>query len=356
MARWIKESAPRDANVDDPRPREAAGPVDRVAVAIRARRRLLRRLGMAVSLLIISVSAVIFVRTVIRIDPAQFKAAFTATGGDQIASAFGLSALSYFALTGYDAVALKHLRLRVPYRLTALASFASYAISFTLGFPLVTAGAVRFWIYGPAGLSAGNVASLTVVAGVTFWLGMGLILGVAFVADAEAISAINRLAVVVNQVIGLTVIVCLVAYLAWVQRMRRRGAPVFLNFSLPGPAVTLGQMALGVVDVCAAAGALYVLLPKGHGLGFLSFAALYSFASMLGIASHAPGGLGVFEATMLNGVGGSSGETLASLLLFRGVYYVAPFILAMALLGAYEAVRRWRSLREAMAASSLDGK
>jgi len=57
---------------------------------------------------------------------------------------------------------------------------------------------------------------------------------------------------------------------------------------------------------------------------------------------------------MLDGVGGSSDQLLASLLLFRGIYYVAPFVLAMAMLGAYEAVRRWRTLREAMAASSAE--
>ncbi len=45
---------------------------------------------------------------------------------------------------------------------------------------------------------------------------------------------------------------------------------------------------------------------------------------------------------------------LASLLLFRGVYYVAPFIGAMALLGGVEATRRWRSIREAMTAPSDD--
>jgi len=53
---------------------------------------------------------------------------------------------------------------------------------------------------------------------------------------------------------------------------------------------------------------------------------------------------------MIDGVGGSSDQLLASLLLFRGIYYLAPFILAMALLGAYEAVRRWRTLREAIEA------
>ncbi len=84
--------------------------------------------------------------------------------------------------------------------------------------------------------------------------------------------------------------------------------------ALPGPMDTSGQMTLGVVDVCSAAGVLYVLLPHGHGLAFLAFCALYSFGCMLGIASHAPGGLGVFEATMLKGVGGPIEPLLASLL------------------------------------------
>ena len=74
-------------------PAEAVDRLARWAAAIEARRPLLRRLGLAFSLLIISVSAVLFVRTLVRIDLQQFKAAFAATGGDQIATAFGLSAL-----------------------------------------------------------------------------------------------------------------------------------------------------------------------------------------------------------------------------------------------------------------------
>ena len=144
--------------------------------------------------------------------------------------AFGLAAVSYLALTGYDALALRHIGVKVPYRLTALASFTSYAISFTLGFPLVTGGAVRFWLYGPAGLSAGKVASLTVVAGITFWLGMGLVLGIGFLADADAIAEINHLADWANQAIGLALFGVSSAYLVWVARMRRRGKAVFLNF------------------------------------------------------------------------------------------------------------------------------
>ena len=354
MSQQIEERAPDDERQTDMAPAPRPEGVARWERAIATRRPLLRRIGFGLSLTIIAVSAIIFVRAVIRINLAQFQAAFAATGGDQIVMAFGLAGLSYLALTGYDALALRHLHVRVPYRLTALASFTSYAVSFTLGFPLVTGGAVRYWIYGPAGLSPGKVASLTVVAGITFWLGMGFILGVGFLFDATAIGGINHFHAVANQAIGLAILAGFAAYLVWVARVRRTRRPLVLNFAPPGPLLTLGQTTLGVIDVCSAAGALYVLLPKGHGLGFVTFSALYSFAAMLGIASHAPGGLGVFEATMIDGVGGSSESMLASLLLFRAIYYIAPFILAMALLGAYEAGRRWRSLREALAASSLD--
>jgi uncharacterized membrane protein YbhN (UPF0104 family) len=327
--------------------------VDRLIDAIQRHRSALRRLGLAASLLIIAGALTIFVRTLAHIDPNKFKAAIAGTGGDQILLAFAFTTLSYLALTGYDGLALRHLGIKVPYRLTAVASFTSYAFSFTLGFPLVTGAAVRYWIYGPAGLSAGKIAGLTAVAGVTFWLGMGLVVGVGFLSASDPIADIDHFHPLANRLIGVGAIGAVIAYLVWVSLMRRRNASV-LGLRLPGPRLTLGQMALGVIDICSAAAALYVLLPRDNRFGFPTFATLYSLASMLGIASHAPGGLGVFEATILQGVGGDQDAVLASLLLFRGVYYVVPFIAAMAMLGGVEAVRRWRSLREAMSTRSDD--
>ena len=117
---------------------------------------------------------------------------------------------------------------------------------------------------------------------------MGLIVGVGFLFDARAVGAINHFDVLANQFIGLGVLGALGAYFVWVGLRRRRARPVVFNLKLPGPGLTFGQMTLGVVDVCSAAGVLYVLLPQGHGLAFLTFCALYSFACMLGIASNAP--------------------------------------------------------------------
>ena len=132
---------------------------------------------------------------------------------------------------------------------------------------------------------------------------MALVVGVGFLSASDPIADIDHFHPLANRLIGLGAIGALIAYLAWVFLMRWRGASV-LGVRLPGPRLTLGQMALGVIDICSAAAALYVLLPRDNRFGFPAFATLYSFASMLGIASHAPGGLGVFEATILQGVGG----------------------------------------------------
>ena len=313
------------------------------------RRRLWKIAGMAFSLAILLLSVVVLVRTFATVNYWDLRAAIQATSSHQIALAFLFTATSYLALTGYDAIALRQLKLRVPYPTTALASFASFSIAFTLGFPLITAGTVRYWIYSQAGLSAAKVASLTVIASVTFWLGMVLIIGASFVARPAAIAEVDHLQAWINFLIGLGAVGALLAYLVWVARGHRRIRIQGLKLELPGLGLTLSQIVLGVADLCSAASVLYFLLPAGHGMDFLSFAATYVLACLLGIASNVPGGIGAFEATMLNSVPAPSPEALlASLLLFRVVYYLVPFVLALALLGAHESMRHWTSLREAM--------
>jgi uncharacterized membrane protein YbhN (UPF0104 family) len=321
-----------------------------IALAVTARRRSLgRKLAAAFSVAIAGLSIYVLIRTLSGVSLPDLQRAIEATGADQIAGAALLTAVSFLALTGYDALALRQLRARVPYRTTSLASFTSYAISFVLGFPLITAGTVRYWIYSQVGLAASTVASLTLIAAVTFWFGMIFMIGAGLAFRAEHISAINHLTPALNLLIGVGLLGAIFIYLVWVTVRRRVVRVQGFRLELPGLWLSLGQILLGVIDQCAAAGVLFVLLPHQTHLDFLTFAAVYAFACILGIASHAPGGIGVFEAAMLKVVPGVAEEPLlASLLLFRAIYYIAPFILALALLGAHEAFRRWKSLREAM--------
>lgn len=306
-------------------------------------------LGGVASLALFAFAAFILARTFSQIHFADVRAAITATTGSQVLEALGLTALSYLALTGYDELALRQLKMRIRYPVVALASFASYAFSFNLGFPVVTGAAVRYWVYLRERTTALQVANITIISGATFWLGMTVVFGASLMARAEQISLIDAAPSFVNFLFGALTLAGVVYYCAWVsldtRRMRIRGHV----FELPGFWPTLGQTVLGVVDLCCAAAALFMLLPDGHGLDLTTFLAIYVFACILGVVSHAPGGIGVFEATMLHAIPSHSQESLlASLMLFRLIYYFIPFILALALLGADEVGRRWDGLRDAI--------
>ncbi len=63
-------------------------------------------------------------------------------------------------------------------------------------------------------------------------------------------------------------------------------------------------------------------------------AVIFVSATLLGFASHAPGGLGVFDAAMLVALWQFDREDLlAGLLLFRVLYYLVPFAIALVILG-----------------------
>lgn len=336
-----------DAGVSEspPHPVRSSGVVELIS----ANRERLRLIGTCLSIALLAISLIVLARTMTGLNWRDLGSAFEATGADQIVLALFFTGCSYLALTGYDAIALKQLKLRVPYKTTALASFTSYAISFTLGFPLITGGTVRYWIYSQAGLSAGRVASLTIIAGVTFWLGMGVVIGFSLVFAPGMIAPFDHLSTLLNILIGIGVLAVIGSYLLWVSRGHRRTRVQGLTLELPGFGLTLGQLVLGVIDLCCASSALYALLPAGTKMAFIPFAATYVFGSLLGIASNAPGGIGAFELTILKAVPAPTQEGLfASLLLFRAIYYLIPFVLALALIGAYEGLRRWTSLREAM--------
>ncbi len=121
----------------------------------------------------------------------------------------------------------------------------------------------------------------------------------------------------------------------------RRGSLSFGRFTLRAPSlpVLIGQAIFSLGDICFAALTLYLLLPSGE-IGFLPFLGIFAAATMAGILSHVPGGVGVFETVVLAALPASVPvETAAAaLLLFRLIYFILPFVLALAVLALYEAL------------------
>jgi uncharacterized membrane protein YbhN (UPF0104 family) len=74
-------------------------------------------------------------------------------------------------------------------------------------------------------------------------------------------------------------------------------------------------------------------------IGFVILAMIFVSATLLGFASHAPGGIGVFDAAMLVGLWQFDKEDLlAGLLLFRLLYYIIPFAFSLSILGSRELI------------------
>jgi glycosyltransferase 2 family protein len=302
-----------------------------------------RWIGTAASLLIIAASAGVLWFLIEEVQLTDITQALANVSRRQLWMAAAFTCVSYACLSLYDAFALRGLGLRVGLPTSMLGSFTSYAVSFTLGFPVVTAGAVRYGVYAPYGLRGSEIARVTLVAGITFWLGMALVLGAMLPWAAGDLARVARSHPWVMQLLGGAMLAGLVVYLIFVTGGRRSVAIRGWTLPLPGLRLTLVQLVLGVVDVCAGAAVLYLLLPSGHGLAYETFLAVYVFAAIVGIASHAPGGLGAFEATMLIAIKQvPSGQLLGALLLFRLIYYIAPFLIALAMLGLYEILRRIR--------------
>ena len=67
---------------------------------------------------------------------------------------------------------------------------------------------------------------------------------------------------------------------------------------LPTAGLALRQLVISALELTASALALWVLLP-GERIPLATFMTFYAIAIGAGIASHVPGGVGVFEAVML---------------------------------------------------------
>ncbi|HVR93877.1 MAG TPA: UPF0104 family protein, partial [Casimicrobiaceae bacterium] len=131
----------------------------------------------------------------------------------------------------------------------------------------------------------------------------------------------------------------LATYVGWVWQRPRTIGHHGWQVTLPGGPLTLLQIGIGIIDLSFCALAMYMLVPDEPNIGFVTLAVIFVAATLLGFASHAPGGIGVFDAAMLVALWQfDKEELLAGLLLFRLLYYIIPFALSLLILGGRELV------------------
>jgi len=258
--------------------------------------------------------------------------AIRTTSGTDIGLAMLATLASFVALSGYDHSSLRFVGVRLPWRTVAQTSFIAYALSNTIGMGVFTGGAVRMRLYGAAGVEAGKISRAIAFNTVAFGLGISVVGAAGVLVNASAMGALLRMPAWLLQVLSGAVLLMLAVAVAVDGPKRPRWA---VNW--PARGLILQQLLWSVLDILASAAVLWLLLPSGS-IDFPVFVGFYAAALVLGVISHVPGGLGVFEATMLVALRGQvAPEALAgALVLYRLIYYVVPLLLALALLLAHE--------------------
>jgi len=310
----------------------------RRALAFLRERQILHRLGVALSVTVICFALYILYQMLRDMDPDEVLKALKGTEIKTVVCAGLCVAAGYFTLTFYDFFALRAIgRSEIPYRIAAFAGFTSYSIGHNVGASVFTGGAVRYRIYSSWGLTAIDVAKVCFVAGLTFWLGNAAVLGIGVAYHPEAASSIDQLPIWLNRVLALALLAILFGYVIWVSSRPRNVGRGNWTVTLPGGRLTLVQILIGIIDLSFCALAMYILMPEEPHVGFVVVAVIFVSATLLGFASHSPGGLGVFDAAMLYGIMHFDSqfdkeELLAGMLLFRVLYYIVPFVISVMLL------------------------
>jgi uncharacterized membrane protein YbhN (UPF0104 family) len=295
--------------------------------------------GLAASLAVSGGAIYALTHAIKKLDFTHVVSIAQATDPHAIALALGLIALSYASITLYDLLALHTIgRSDVPYRIAALASFTSYPIAHGIGAVALISPIIRYRIYAPYKLGIADIAGIAVLTGVTFWLGNLTALGLSLMIAPDAFSWVEYWPPELNRLVAGALLAGVVGFVicSWPGRRSSRW-PV----RLPSGSLVLLQIAIGLFDLSAAALAMYVLMPGELDIELSRLTAVFIAATLLGFASHAPAGIGLFDATILLGLGSDDKEPLlAALLIFRILYHLLPFVLALALFGATEL---WRN-------------
>jgi phosphatidylglycerol lysyltransferase len=277
------------------------------------------------------------------LDYAAVVAALSSKSWALLATAVGATAVSYAAMIGYDASALRQLAHppKIPGRIVALAGFCGFALSNSMGVGAFTGGAVRWRIYSAAGLTPAQITRVIVFVTTSLMLGLMAVAAAGLLLEAPQMEHWFGLpAPLLRWLAGAFLLA--MAGLVVLGRMRRSLRLGRWRLHLPRGRVVLFQGLVSAIDICSAGAVLWLLLPQG-AVDLPAFTALYAVAIAIGAASHLPGGIGVFDAVVLlafRSTGVPLDQVAAALLLYRAIYFALPLAVAVLLLSGFELTRR----------------
>lgn len=274
------------------------------------------------------------------LKPVNFRDVMTQIRGTPwsiIALALLATTGGYAALIGYDWSALRYIKKKLPLPVIIMGGFLGYSFGNTIGVGPISGGAVRYRIYSALGLNGFDIARIAAFGSLAFSFGATILGFGALAYHPYALESLTPVSPEILRMISLAMLLVMIGLLAVLAL--RKSTITIRGFRLvsPSPGVMLGQLGFTAIDLLLAATTLYLLLPP-NDLGFVTFLAVFAAGMAAGVLSHIPGGVGVFETVIIAALPASVPveQAAAGLLLYRLIYYLVPFALALVVLSVSE--------------------
>ncbi|WP_183719464.1 bifunctional lysylphosphatidylglycerol flippase/synthetase MprF [Rhizobium sp. BK060] len=262
--------------------------------------------------------------------------ALAETKVSSIVLALVFTGLSFLALVFYDVNAIEYVGRKLPFPQVALTGFSAYAVGNTAGFGALSGGAIRYRAYSRLGLTPEEIGRVIAFVTLSFGLGLAGVAAIALLIIADEIAPLINVGSLTLRLLAGAVI----AGLGVIMFMGRDGRAIHLGpieIRLPDSRTWSRQFLVTAFDIAASATVLYVLLPQA-AISWPVFLAVYAIAVGLGVLSHVPAGLGVFETVIIASLGSAVNidAVLGSLVLYRLIYHVLPLLIAVLAVSATE--------------------
>ena len=311
-------------------------------------RLLLTRLPALVGLVLLVFAVWVIWREIQHLSLQQVMGGLHAIPSAALWEGVGATVLSYAILSFYDGLACHHVQAGVPWRRSAFVAFCSYVLSHNLGCAAISGTAVRYRLYRNWGVPGVKIAGIVAFCSITYWLGMLGLVGLILLTQPAIIPYVRQMPHWMTTLGGGGCFVLLLAYVllpCWKREIRLYR----WTLTFPDWRIGLGQILSSMADMSATALIAWCVLdtlPGGSGLTFGGFLAIYIGAYTAGLLANVPGGLGVFDSTMLLALSPwfSVPHIMAGILVFRLFYYIIPLLLAGVMFAGNELLIKGASL------------
>jgi uncharacterized membrane protein YbhN (UPF0104 family) len=285
----------------------------------------------------VAVSVFILYREFRRISFAEVADSLAAITLGNWALAVAATLCAYGALAWYDRIAIQHLGKKVSWSFIALCSFTTYALSHNIGASVISGAVVRYRAYSTRGLTPHEIGLLIVFCSFTFALGTVLMGGFVLTIEPWIVQRIGDIPVWIAFCTGLVLLGLVGLYIvgSWLQLPPWQFKRISVHY--PRLPIVMRQVLAGPLELAAAAAIIYFALPAANNPGYLIILGIFLASFTLALLSHAPGGLGVLEVTFLAALQEMDpNDVLAALIVFRLLYLLIPFGIALIVVLVFE--------------------